>query len=285
MDINNMFLGFEGQRLAKPFDVGRFRDVGESYHIYDTQRDVAHKTDYYVGTRRIVLVPKKEEVVTGHTDLMNEHLISEFQCDETDDKPVLYAVLSALGEEMDEITQVFKDLNEKRNISNSVGKQLDGIGEIVAMDRTIDKAMALSFFGFSDQPNTGTFDMARFRNPGESYLESYNLQDAEYRTVLRQKIRKNNSDATTEEMIRSLKFIFDAEYVVLEEPGNANVVIGIGRKLTANDMLLAESVDLMVRAAGVGLKYKVDFDVNNYFGFLGQPYARGFDDGKFVDMF
>ncbi|SHI61598.1 Protein of unknown function [Anaerovibrio lipolyticus DSM 3074] len=282
---NNMFLGFDGQLTAMAFEDGRLRDYGESYHVYDTERNVAHKTEYDVGTRRIVLVADEEPApLPDRIENMRNHLIAEFQW-EGEDKPVLRAIIEALGEELNELQQVLYDLNKERTKERAVGKQLDGIGEIVGIGRTIDEAIAIKFFGFSGQPNVGTFDEARFRDMDEENLTSYTMVDPEYRMIIDQKIIKNTSKGTTEDTIRSLKAAFNAPLVVLEELGNANIGIGIGRKLTDNEMMLVNAANLIVRPGGVGLKYKVSYNANNYFGFLDQPYALGFDEGKFVDIF
>lgn len=283
-----LFFGFEGQNTGKPFDIGRFRDEGESYIFADTQRDVADVWEFGIGTRRIIVTPKEEiEDLIDHVEQMRQHYISEFQWEKghPEEKPVLQAETTALGEELNEIRDAFLALRKRRWLNRATGVQLDGIGEIVDRPRDIGQAIAMNFFGFEGQPNTGTFDEARFRDHGENYLASYRLSDAEYKLIIQQKIMKNSSNGTTEELIRSLKNIFEAPKVIIEEPGNANIIVGIGRRLTANQIILAEAVNLVIKAAGVGLKYKTHYNINNYFGFLGQIQARGFEDGLFADTF
>ena len=211
---------------------------------------------------------------------MQGHLIGQF-----DNKPILLAILTALGEEMDTLNAVFADLKEKRWIDTGEGVQLDGIGQIVARSRQIDKAIAVPFFGFQGQIGTLGFEQARFRDLNENWLASYNLADAEYRPVLWAKVAKNIANGTAEDTISSLKFIFNAPYVVLEEIGNAKIAVGIGRRLLQSDIILADAIDLMIRAGGVGMTWKRHFNYDSYFGFLGQPNAKGFDVGSFADSF
>jgi hypothetical protein len=289
-DYSIMWFGFDGQKNALTFSEGRFRLTGEDYDLYGTRRDIADVDEQEYGTRRVVVVPAPEpEPTIDHTDRMRQHLISQFQWDVIDekiygDKPVLRALLTALGEEMNEFNQVVNDLKTKRWIDTAEGVQLDGIGEIVDRDRQIDEAIAIKFFGFYGQPNVAGFGQARFRGTNESNLASYILEDTEYRLVLALKAMKNNSRATAEDTIQSLKYVFNAPTVALQETGNANIVVAIGRELTDNDMLLANAVDLIIRAGGVGLKYK-SFFPGAYFGFLGQPNAAGFGQGAFARMF
>jgi hypothetical protein len=285
-----MWFGFDGQKNALAFNEGRFRLPGEDLDYYGTRRDIAETSDEEYQTRRVVLVPAPEpEKPIDHTDRMRQHLISQFQWDVIDeqiygDKPVLRALLTALGEEMNEFNQVVNDLKTKRWINTAEGVQLDGIGQIVDRNRQIDKAIAVPFFGFLGQPSVKGFNQARFRGNQESNLTSYILEDAEYRLVLAQKVMKNNSTGTAEDTLRSLKFVFNAPFVAMEEPGNANIVVAIGRILHDDDKILANAVDLIIRAGGVGLKYKA-FYPSAYFGFLGQPKAQGFGQGAFAQIF
>jgi hypothetical protein len=289
-DYSIMWFGFDGQKNALTFSEGRFRLPGEDYDLYGTRRDIADVDEQEYGTRRVVVVPAPEpEPTIDHTDRMRQHLISQFQWDVIDgkiydDKPVLRAILTAMGAEMDELNQVVNDLKNKRWIDTAEGVQLDGIGEIVDRNRQIDRAIAVQVIGFQGQPNIAGFGEARFRGADESTLATYILDDSEYKLVLALKAMKNNSRATAEDTINSLKYIYNAPAISYEEVGNANVIVGIGKKLTDNEKLLANAVDLVVKAGGVGLKYKAYYP-SAYFGFLGQPNAQGFGQGGFAQMF
>lgn len=210
---------------------------------------------------------------------MHGHLILQFQ-----EKPVIRAMLNALGEELDLIRMAAGALMTERWIDTGEGKQLDGIGEIVGRDRTIANAVYLPFFGFYNQPNTGGFDEAPFRDSGQAWQASTILDDGSYRKVLWAKVFKNTSHCTHEDTIAMLKVIFDVPVVVVEDAGNAKIRLGIGRRLTTAELLLIKAYNLFIRAGGVGLKYVVQYDRDNYFGFYGQPNAKGFDDGSFADI-
>ena len=149
----------------------------------------------------------------------------------TQDKKVLSAIIKALGAELNELANVYKDLKEKRWLDKAVGVQLDGLGEIVGRNRELKEAIALKFFGFFGQTNVAGFEQARFRDEDEDVLASYKMQDAEYRRML------------------------------------------------------ANAVDMIIRAAGVNLRYKSYFNNNHFFGFRGQPNAKGFDVGSFANTF
>lgn len=216
----------------------------------------------------------------NRSESMLGHLLGQFA-----NKPILAAELTALGEELDLLNQAFSDLRELRWINTGQGKQLDGIGEIVAQDRRINKAVAVAFFGFLGQPSARGFEQARFRDENENWLASYTLADDEYRLVLWAKVAKNTADGTAEDTIESLKFIFDAPAAFIEEIGNAKIAVGIGRRLLPSDVILADAFDLFIRAGGVGVIRRTFFDYDSYFGFLGQPNAKGFEVGIFADGF
>lgn len=209
---------------------------------------------------------------------MQGHLIAQFA-----NKKVIYALLDVFGAELDEVGQALADLKEKRWIDTGEGAQLDGIGTIVNQPRQIKDAIPLSFFGFEGQDNALGFDVGRFRDSWEVWLQSVNLSDPEYRKILWLKVFKDVSKGTAEDTIISTKRIFDAPYISLTEVGNAKITLGIGRLLHTNEIALARAVDLIVRAGGVGVQGMSCFNYDNYFGFWGQPNAKGFEAGLFAD--
>ena len=209
---------------------------------------------------------------------MINHLLMQFS------KSVnLHALLNALGAELDELTQALDDLQNKRWIDTGSGVQLDNIGVLIDRSRYIEGAIQLEFFGFIDQPNTLTFGVGRFRDTTQvPYTASSVLDDETYRPVLWHKVSKDTTDGTTESTIESLRFIFNAPFVVVDDAGNAKINIGIGRELTDNDITLARAVNLFIKAGGVGVDEFIEIP-EKYFGFRGQPNAYGFEEGMFPD--
>ena len=53
---------------------------------------------------------------------LRDDLVEQFK-----GKPVIDALMEAVGDELNEVRQFYEDLRDKRNIQTAVGKQLDGI--------------------------------------------------------------------------------------------------------------------------------------------------------------
>lgn len=217
--------------------------------------------------------------MTSRAESMQKHLIGQFQ-----GKPVIRTILDAFASELDELNKCAEDLKNKRWIDTAEGVQLDGIGDIIGQGRQIDDAVQIPFFGFAETENGLSFGVGRFFDSWEMWLKSVNLADPEYRLLLKSKIYKNQTQCTAEETITSLKNIYNADLVLIEDRGNAKIGLAIGRILTQSEIRTAAAVNLLIRGAGIGCDYIEQFDGSGYFGFYGQANAKGFEVGKFADM-
>lgn len=212
-------------------------------------------------------------------DSMINHTLAQY-----DNSTVMQAFFYAVSDELELIDTILDDLKNKRWIDSGEGVQLDGIGTIIDRSRLINSAIALNFFGFNGQAGAKGFGQARFRDKDESYLSTAKLADPEYRLVLWSKVFKNNSLAYTNDTIKSLQFIFSADNVIVQDAGNAKFMVGVGKTLSANEILLANALDLLIRAGGVGCVFMSSF--NGFgFGFKGQKFAKGFGQAAFASIF
>lgn len=211
---------------------------------------------------------------------MIDRLLMQFKS-----SPYLQGVLDAAGVELDILTEVFSDLQEKRWIDTANGVQLDGCGVIVDQSRKINKAIAIPFFGFSEQTVATGFNQGRIRKDRESYLSSTTLADEEYRKVLWQKVAKNTTDGTAESTIQSLYKLYGAK-IIVTEIGNAKIMIAIGKTLTDAEILLTNALNLLVRAGGVDVAFKSYFPEGKTFGFAEQNQGYlGFGQGVLAKDF
>lgn len=208
---------------------------------------------------------------------MCQHLLTQFH-----NSSNIKALLYAISEELRILNVALDDLKYKRWIDTAEGKQLDGIGQIIDQSRLIEKGYAIPFFGFEGQPNTKGFGQARFRTFYEEYLTTAKLDDEMYRHVLWAKVHKNTAYGSYEDTIKSIQYLFNVDIVIVHNIGNAKFIVGIGKELESNELVLANALNLLVRAGGVGHYFISSFDVNKkVFGFEGQKYAKGFGQAPF----
>lgn len=187
-------------------------------------------------------------------------------------KPRLEALVKALLKPVEGLQGALRALYEERWLETAVGKQLDGIGEIVGIPRVIDQAIYIRFFGFQGQPAVGGFGEFRFRRGQEQAIAGYaRLFDAEYRKLLYWKIALNNGHGTAPEIARALKPIFDVERVIVQNAGNAKIWIWVSRLPGPNDPLMANPYRWVPQAAGVGVQL-VTGSTEKPFGFRGQRF-------------
>ena len=208
---------------------------------------------------------------------MRGHLIAQFS-----DKPTIDTLLQVVAEELNVLYSAIIDVQEKRWIDTGEGVQLDGIGRIIDRSRNIDKAVSDTFFGFDGQTGIGTFGKARFRSVGEEYLTTARLNDDMYRRILWAKVFYDISNGTIPDILQSTRRILNTDSVSLTEINNANFYLIIGVKLTESQLLLMKELGLIVKGGGIGMKYIITFNENNYFGFRNQPNAKGFGIGEFA---
>ena len=194
------------------------------------------------------------------------------------EKTAIEALVKALLRPTNAINKALQDMIDRRWLDTAEGKQLDGVGEIVGLSRSLVEYLPVTYFGFLHQPSIGGFHAARIKRKHEALATSsaYVLPDHEYRTMLYWKIGINNGHGTVEEIIQSLEQIFGATQVVVTNAGGANLHILISGIADQNHPLLSRIVEFVPRAAGVGLS--VDIGGLETFGFEEFGFA-GFDVG------
>lgn len=171
-----------------------------------------------------------------------------------------------------------KALYDDRWLDAAVGKQLDGIGEIVGQSREIDDTLYVQFFGFDGQPDVMGFGKARLRRQYESAVAgSTRLLDTEYRKILYWKIGLNNGHGTSPEIAASVKAIFDASVVRVRDMGNAKLGVWFNSTPDTNPALLINPTRWVPAMAGVGVDLLANTD-EKPFGFISQG-LFGFGEG------
>lgn len=156
--------------------------------------------------------------------LKHDLLVEQFK-----DKPNIAALAEVIGEELQEIFDFFEQLRNERNLSQSVGKQLDGVGDIVVMTRMEAGQLA--------------------GNP----IPIEVIDDDRYRKYLIYKILKNTCNCTYPELIKAFRMFWDKPLYYSEDPEYpATMFLKTGTLRPedhAEDLLSAP----IIKAAGVGI--------------------------------
>jgi hypothetical protein len=207
----------------------------------------------------------------NHADIAWSNFLAQYGS-----SPRLEAVVKALYTPLSH--KQLKALCDERWLDTAVGKQLDGIGEIVGQSREIDDALYVQFFGFDGQSDVMGFGKARLRRQYEPAVAgSTRLLDTEYRKILYWKIGMNNGHGTAPEIAASVKTIFDASVVRVRDMGNAKIGVWFNTTLETNPALLLNPARWVPALAGVGVDLLSNTD-EKPFGFLGQG-LYGFGEG------
>jgi len=201
-----------------------------------------------------------------------------------------------------ELETTFQRMYGITDVETAEGVVLDNIGDIVGVSRSVPEGLALAFFGFTDTPAALSYGEegvpqagGRFYEEGEPYTSTTSLADPEYRLLIRAKIVKNHSRATVEDIIAGLVYMFNIpgtplvphpqapgeplsgpRVIAVDDLGGMRINIGIGRPLTFLEKQLISQYDLLPRPAGVQIYIKTNFNSDGFFGFYGQPGAKGF---------
>ena len=158
-------------------------------------------------------------------------------------RPNIEALVSVIGEQLQAVYEFYEQLELEREISKAVGKQLDGIGNIVDLTR---------------------LDAGRITGSISS-LEV--LDDEKYRRLLIFKILKNTSATTYPEIIKAFKMFWDRPLYYTETPDEPATMRFDTGEMDATDEVI-DTTPLfgtpLIRAAGVTLKLnattKTDID-------------------------
>lgn len=118
--------------------------------------------------------------MVDYIERLRSDLVEQFK-----DKPVIDALIEAVGEQLSDVGVFFEELKNLRWLQTAEGKQLDGIGDIVVLNRK--EAGELASFSQTD----------------------YIIDDEQYKTYLIYKIWKNTCVCTYRDIIKAFKMFWD----------------------------------------------------------------------------
>lgn len=213
------------------------------------------------------------------------------------DSPKVKGLILALLDEFDTLDEVFRELETRLDIDESVGEQLDLIGEIVGQPRPNSRnSPFLQFpspeaFAFSGGSGLGFSGVDRPDVGGRFVGTSGTAQamlDEDYRVLLKAKIVANTTRATINDSAEYGEFVFGSPVTIINGVGFIDVYFQKALRLWERE-LVRQTFPV---AAGVRLRLKGYSLRENPFGFAGNDSNSGFTDasgslsgGGFVGLF
>lgn len=178
---------------------------------------------------------------------MKRDLLEQFK-----GKPRIEALVEVMAEQMQDLFDFFEQLRNERDVYHSVGKQLDGVGDIAVLTR-----------------------MEAGKLMGDPIPVDI-IEDDLYRQYLIYKILKNTCDCTYPDIIKAFRMFWDRPLYYSEDPQwPATMIFDTGEMQGWVDTRPLFTIPLL-RAAGVTLKIyartSTDMGVNTLYlrsGFCG----------------
>jgi len=190
-------------------------------------------------------------------------------------KPLINGFLEAFVDR--ELESAECDLLTKRWLNTAVGKQLDGIGEIVGKSRPYLPLDETNFFGFEEDLDALGFttltnlEVGGFQaqlNPPLATLANDDI----YRILIKAKIFQNSSSMTVDETLNILSAIFDTK-IRYFLPTNLYPMYEINKSFYSFEESIIKDLPQTI---GIGeVQYKVS-PKDSGFGFAEDPNALGF---------
>lgn len=160
-----------------------------------------------------------------YVELLRGDLVEQFK-----EKPVIDALVSAIGEQLNDVRRFYEDLRDRRGLQTSMGQQLDGVGDIVVLSRLEAGALACI---------------------NESV---YVLDDESYRRYLIFKVWKNTNNCTYHDVIKALRMFWPKPLYYREDPEEPATMVFETDMLSPEDDVPKLLNAPLIKAAGVGIK-------------------------------
>lgn len=160
-----------------------------------------------------------------YVELLRGDLVAQFK-----EKPVIDALVSAIGEQLNDVRRFYEDLRDRRGLQTSTGQQLDGVGDIVVLSRLEAGALACI---------------------NESV---YVLDDENYRRYLIFKVWKNTNNCTYHDVIKALRMFWPKPLYYREDPAEPATMVFETDMLSPEDDVPKLLNAPLIKAAGVGIK-------------------------------
>jgi len=206
------------------------------------------------------------------------------------EKPKANAEIRNLLVDWQNQANFIKEFGSNFDIDNASGKVLDLIGRIVGLSRQVDNITPIVFFGFSINPDSKGFsdkfnalrESAPFFDKFGPVYTPYQLQDPEYRKLLKIKIAKNNCSPylVSDDKPSLQQVIFDASegraYVV--DNKDQTLTLYVSPSVSLDELKLVLKLDILPRPITFSYRVIIQAEPGVTFGFSNNPSSLGFSD-------
>lgn len=205
------------------------------------------------------------------------------------DKPKAFNEVKMIADEFESIYDFFRSFNDAFDVDSAVGKQLDIIGKIVGINRTVPSVIPKNFFGFDDNPNMYGFGdkfdaniiVYPFANKFEPQYTDLQLSDADYRFFIKAKIAKNTVNATmssddNDSILDAINYLFEGKAFAIDNR-NMSLSLYIDDSYDTSKVSLINQLNLLPRPQAVYYEIVV-YNDDGFFGFSDNVEALGFAD-------
>ena len=162
--------------------------------------------------------------MADYVELLRKDLVEQFR-----EKPVIDALVEAVGLQLGDAARFYEDLRDRRGLHTAEGRQLDGIGDIVALSRL----------------EAG--ELACVKEP------AFVLDDEAYRTFLIYKIWRNTNNCTYYDIIKAFRMFWDKPLYYSEDPEIPATMLFETSMLRPEDHAEKLLTIPYIKAAGVGI--------------------------------
>lgn len=162
------------------------------------------------------------------------------------DKPKLLEWISINGDLANQIELALQGVAESYDIDNASTDELDTLGVIVDISRSFEGQIEYDTFQFGAAQFGGS--ITQFRPLAG--VTDQDLNNDIYRLLIKAKIAKNNSDATIDDIILSLREVVTTNDISISDPEDMSFAVIFG-ELTKVEKLVITNFNIVPKPQGV----------------------------------
>lgn len=158
-----------------------------------------------------------------------------------------------------DIVNLFSGIVTALDIDNATGAQLDMLGEWIGRARGINAPIEDYFFTF-DKASLG-FDLGSWKDRYEPDSGIINVDDEDYRTMLRAKIGANRWDGTADTLPAILQEVYTKQDINITFTDHQDMTVTVYVTASNISSITREIIKqgyLAIKPAGVTVNYKIN---------------------------